>query len=375
LTLAENIGFPATEEGQYELLTIEDAACVGEAAGSASLTVWELELTADIVDVSCAGGQDGQISLNDPLGDGPFEYKWSQELGEATVQQGLASGTYSTSVTDAHRCESVFSWMVNEPAPLERPTVDCEQLFAGEIDLLHTQGGTPPYTYQVANDDTWYTNADWLEGMYPGDSYTLIIRDANDCRKEIEWVMPAVYPVGMATLSDELEWPLGITTELPVQYHLTNNLIDEVNWTNSTQLSCDDCLYPSFYAVSPEALVLEITDIFGCQQILTTQVEVIDRVDVFIPNAFSPNGDENNDLWNIFANPLQIARIEQLLIFDRWGNHLFAANDWPINSNRHGWDGTYRGKAMDVGVYAYSITFRLVNGDLRTLGGDVMLMR
>lgn len=370
--LTENTGFPATAEGNYELLAIEDAACAGNASGNAALTVWELSLTADITDVKCADGADGQISLHEPIGDGPFEYQWSPQESNATIQEGLMSGTYSTSVTDIHQCQSVFTWEVEAPLGIEQPQLDCDDLFAGEI-TLNTNGGTPPYAYQIDGSE-WYTHDDWLEGLYPGDVYNLSIIDANECQLDLEWIMPVVYEDGMAALSDQLEWPLGITAEVPIQYYLTPNLIDEISW-NSTQLNCNDCLYPTFYAVSPEQLTLEITDIFGCQQLLSTQVEVIDRVDVFIPNAFSPNGDENNDLWNIFGNPLQIARIEQLLIFDRWGNHLFQADDWPINSSRHGWDGTYRGKHMDVGVYAYSITFRLVNGEYRTVGGDVLLMR
>lgn len=373
LTLSEGMAFPATSEGQYELIAIEDAACAGTASGLADLTVWEINTTADITDVTCAGGQDGSIRLTAPSGDGPFAYRWSHEESEVSDLFALASGTYFTTVTDRHNCEVVFSWEVHEPEALQVPQVDCDDLFAGKITLT-TSGGTPPYSYRIA-DGAWYTNDDWLSALYPGDSYWLHLKDSNDCALETDWIMPIAYFEGMADLPEKLELSLGTIVGIPVTYHLPTHLIDSVNWLNSIQLSCDSCLYPSINAVVAEQISLQVTDIFGCQQLLLTHLEVTDQVDAFIPNVFSPNGDEQNDLWSIYANPQQVARIEQLLIFDRWGNHLFQATDWPINSDRHGWDGTSRGQAMDTGVYAYSITFLLVNGERRTVGGDVLLMR
>ena len=123
----------------------------------------------------------------------------------------------------------------------------------------------------------------------------------------------------------------------------------------------------------PGAFELAVTDSFGCIYFDEIMIELGPDCDsILIPNVFTPNGDGFNDRFQAKADYISDF---QMLIFDRWGNHLFEANDWPINSDRHGWDGTCRGQAMDPGVYAYSISFRLVNGEYRTIGGDVLLLR
>jgi gliding motility-associated-like protein len=224
-------------------------------------------------------------------------------------------------------------------------------------------------------DGPWLASNTWLAGQWPGDHYDLIVRDANGCQLSTPWLMPGVYPAGMATLPSPIELPLGLTAPVEWESYVPDNLLAALLWQPADQLSCDDCKMPEITARHSDLLRLRIEDVFGCSQEFAAELIVEDRVDVFLPNAFSPNGDDQNDQWLLFGNPLQIERIEELLIFDRWGNMLFQATDWPINSERHGWDGTFRGQLLDTGVYAYSIRFRLVNGETRTLGGDVLLMR
>jgi gliding motility-associated-like protein len=179
----------------------------------------------------------------------------------------------------------------------------------------------------------------------------------------------------MAALPGVLQLSLGLPMALPLELLLPTALVDSIRWTPAQQLSCHDCPNPTLQATQPQLLQVVITDVFGCTDTLTTQIKVDEDLNVYLPNAFSPNGDTYNDRWRIYANPLQVERVEQVLIFDRWGGLRFQATDWPINSERHGWDGTSDGQPMDPGVYAYSVTLRLVNGQRQTIGGDILLLR
>lgn len=88
---------------------------------------------------------------------------------------------------------------------------------------------------------------------------------------------------------------------------------------------------------------------------------------LFIPTAFSPNGDGNNDLFRIANFGYQ--RVSEFRVYNRWGQEVFNAKD-----NR-GWDGTYRGEDQDAGTFHYMIKAAFADGHVQTFKGDVILMR
>ncbi|MFB1003620.1 MAG: gliding motility-associated C-terminal domain-containing protein, partial [Bacteroidia bacterium] len=73
--------------------------------------------------------------------------------------------------------------------------------------------------------------------------------------------------------------------------------------------------------------------------------------DYFIPTAFSPNGDNLNDVYNLAA--LGYVDMFSLTIANRWGEILFKSNDSNI-----GWDGTYKGELVQNGSYVFIVNFR-----------------
>ena len=73
----------------------------------------------------------------------------------------------------------------------------------------------------------------------------------------------------------------------------------------------------------------------------------------YSPNAQIPNGDGINDLF--FVHGTGITDL-QLLIFDRWGELIFTAEDLAT-----GWDGTYAGRVVQDGVYEYKVRYRVID--------------
>ena len=88
---------------------------------------------------------------------------------------------------------------------------------------------------------------------------------------------------------------------------------------------------------------------------------------LFIPSAFSPNGDGVNDTWKISYKGIKEANIK---IFNRWGEKLFETNDV-----KNGWDGIFKGKQLDQGVYGYYMTFKCNNGQESFKKGNITLLR
>lgn len=88
---------------------------------------------------------------------------------------------------------------------------------------------------------------------------------------------------------------------------------------------------------------------------------------MFIPNAFSPNGDGHNDKLYVRGVCLQSLTF---MVFDRWGEKVFETNDQNV-----GWDGTFKGEPMNSGVFVYRLEGRTYNGKAYSLKGNITLIR
>jgi gliding motility-associated-like protein/uncharacterized repeat protein (TIGR02543 family) len=93
-----------------------------------------------------------------------------------------------------------------------------------------------------------------------------------------------------------------------------------------------------------------------------------DTYGVFVPDAFSPNADGKNDVFNIRLGA--DATGMDIVIYDRWGNQVFHSN-----SILNGWDGMYNSKQAEVGVYHYLLQVKFRDGKTKQLTGDVSLIR
>jgi gliding motility-associated-like protein len=114
------------------------------------------------------------------------------------------------------------------------------------------------------------------------------------------------------------------------------------------------------------------TDQNGCRHTLKTIYVVLitnecnDGV-VYLPTGFTPNSDGVNDVLYIRSN---FVTDVYLTIYDRWGEKLFETDDL-----KKGWDGTYKGKLLDQGVYGYYMTFKCNNGEESFKKGNITLTR
>ncbi|MEL6257174.1 MAG: gliding motility-associated C-terminal domain-containing protein, partial [Bacteroidota bacterium] len=88
---------------------------------------------------------------------------------------------------------------------------------------------------------------------------------------------------------------------------------------------------------------------------------------IFYPNAFTPNGDQHNERFTITSLFVEEARI---MIFNRWGEKLFESSD--LNS---GWDGLYKGKPVQEGVYVFRVEGVGYDGTLFSQAGTLTLIR
>ena len=99
-----------------------------------------------------------------------------------------------------------------------------------------------------------------------------------------------------------------------------------------------------------------------------------DTRQVFIPNAFSPDGDGFNDYF--FVNTgIDVEIIQSLKIFDRWGSLVFSNNNLLPNDFESGWNGFMNGKEANMGVYIYLVEILFIDGKVETFSGDLSLVK
>ncbi len=144
-------------------------------------------------------------------------------------------------------------------------------------------------------------------------------------------------------------------------------------WTSSTgDISCTSCTELTEAPNADTWYYLTVTDPEGCSARDSLLVKVINDRNVFIPTAFSPNGDGINDQF--FIHSKRPAEIVSLQIFDRWGNLLFQNENSSTNDPIYGWDGRSRGRPVNDGVFFYLARLRFLDEQEVEYKGELVLL-
>jgi gliding motility-associated-like protein len=160
---------------------------------------------------------------------------------------------------------------------------------------------------------------------------------------------------------------LGFLPELPGSV---------IAWTPVTLLSDSSAANPLATIINPTWIYVAVRTPSLCAGNDSVFIDIKQRPDtlsscrrenIFIPNAFSPNGDGVNDMFFIRSGVL---RSMSLLIYDRWSNKIFESDDI-----RKGWDGMRNGEPLPVDVYGYFFEGECMNGEKISIKGNITLLR
>ncbi|MBN1415329.1 MAG: PKD domain-containing protein [Bacteroidales bacterium] len=140
-------------------------------------------------------------------------------------------------------------------------------------------------------------------------------------------------------------------------------------WSPADGLSCSGCSSPVARPMVSTRYTLNVVDAYNCfPKEYYVNIVVDEKYSLDVPTAFTPNGDEINDV--VFVGGLGIEKLIEFRIFNRWGNEVFFSDDL----NR-GWDGTYNGKIQNIDTYVYSVTVQYWNGRTASKKGTLSLLR
>ena len=322
-------------------------------------------------DISCRGEKDGILSAIPINGVAPYTYLWSTG---ATTQNasGIAPGMTTVSVTDANGCLVTNEVSFEEPTSITTSinTLDpsCFETNDGAILFVQVEGGTGTYSYSFNNSQF---RAEGLRENLASGVYPVAVQDENGC----QWT-------GEATLNNppQFDVSLGADVILDLGDSITlNPQINEANasieWESEDATLCSGCLNPTIKPMNSERYKITAINSAGCIASDVLLVQVQNQQRLFIPSAFSPDGDGVNDILHPFSGP-EVRDIPMFRIFNRWGELVYENTDMTLNSGLAGWNGTtLTGEKAPSGVYIYYAEVHFRNGTMDINTGDVTLVR
>jgi gliding motility-associated-like protein len=357
--------------GTYQF-TVNDAAGCSRNVTVTIALLPPVFVTGAQVAASRCGQNNGSIRLS--LAGGDTVGVTTSVNGAAFVPQvsyaNLQPGTYNIQARRGTRCffdTTIVIADVVDPKPSLAVQITNQRCFVNNGSIIITASGAADQTFAYQLNGAGYSTVNRFDSLTPG-LYQLGIRNQYGCAWDTSVVVRA-YPklpvlLNTAAINPLCEEPFGgsirVTvsgTETPYSLQLGNRSIP------SGQLitGLSDGSY-TIYVQNRDGCVVD-----SVKQVLTVKVEPRCIV-VYVPTAFTPNGDGRNDLFR----PLQtyFTRNMRLQVFNRFGQAVYNGTGPNVQ-----WDGTFKGAPQLAGSYVYWLTYTDYLGMLKKVKGNVVLIR
>jgi gliding motility-associated-like protein len=234
----------------------------------------------------------------------------------------------------------------------------------GGVAIDSIVGGTPPFTL-VLNTDT-FRQTRFINNIKAG-KYPVTLIDKKGCTLRSEVTVPNPSPFELA-ITPSVEIPFGDSIRLWVT---PNHPLDTFFWTNRSVRTLDTIVKP----FDTETYGITATDTFGCTQKANVQFTVRRTNLYFAPNIFSPNGDTNNDYYQLYGGKT-VVTITEFQIYNRWGELMYLnPKIFPSQEQGNGWNGYFRGENAMPGVYAFTALVTYIDKRSEYIKGSFNLVR
>ena len=306
---------------------------------------------------------------------GATSYLWSTGETTASIMISGVSATYTVIGTTGTCSDTATSIVTTFPPPTVSFSADtlngCGSFsvnftadttgnagasYSWNLSEGATASGTEPsHLYTIPGCHTVVLTASFGQGCSTTDSISCMINVFPQSEagftispSEIDMIAPTAYFTNTSTNATGWLWDFGDTT-------------------GSTDQNPDHT-YPD---IGSFAVTLYTSTINGCIDSVTHMLLVKDIITRYIPNAFTPNKNDHNDIFKIYSYGISPDNFE-LLIFDRWGTRVFKTND--LNE---GWNGAINnvGDVVEMNTYVYHLNYQEITGKKRNIIGHVTLVK
>lgn len=289
------------------------------------------------------------------------KYYWSTQ--DSSVSQLLSPGYYTLQVTDSNGCSNFIAFNIRQSPEIKYELKVNDPLCEddnGSILFKLTSGGIFPIRYLINGQE----NRSGTFNQLNSGLYIAQIIDSNNCSTiDTVQINPALgFEIEMI---DQLELEFGSTTVL--NYKVIEGTLKQIRVSPDS----DIIQYGNsgFQIIGKEDTNYEFQfeDSNGCIIIKALHVKIKQNNELFIPTAFTPNGDQINDLWEPWIAPASKLIIAK--IFNRWGEIVY------ISKTEVKWDGRFKDSNCSPGVYIYYLEIQQGNKNKVIKSGDFTLVR
>ena len=368
--------------GVYNVVVINDIGC----STTLNININEPDLlvaNGDHADISCWGSNDGVAYVYPFGGTTPYTLQWTDPLNQTTERiEFLAPGNLQVTITDANGCILDTNMNIIEPLPVLFDVTSWEDTcyrHNGQI-LIEMSGGITPYDY------IWFTNINpnnstvddinnfnLVTGL-PFGTYDISVYDANGCSVDITSTVNLIQP---PIASFHQQFPTVVTEIIDADILFDNSSFNAVTYqwlfgdnTNSYEENPWHT-YDNAGTYLVELIAYSEPE-FGCVDTTFGYVTVDPLYTFYIPNSFTPDGDELNDNWGPQGQFFE-EESYNLKVYDRWGKIMFNTN-----SPGQFWNGRYlnTGSPVKQGMYVYIFELKKWNTfEPKTITGTVTVYK
>jgi len=280
------------------------------------------------------GNNDGTAQANPSGGTPGFTYSWSNGQNTQTATGLIPSTVYTVTISDAYSCTTTNTISVGQDPPPVANITGTATICNGNSTALTASPSGAGNTY-IWN--TFATSSSITVSPSASTNYSVIV--TNGACSDTAFISVTVNPTPTANA--------GMDTTIMETESVTLGASGGVSyqWTPSSDLSCTNCANPTASPLVTTTYVVYVTDANGCvsADTVTVFVDPLECGVPYLPNAFSPNGDGENDFLKIYVPAPACLKEIKLSIFDRWGEKIFSTED-PLFE----WNGEFKNFPFDA---------------------------
>jgi gliding motility-associated-like protein len=240
----------------------------------------------------------------------------------------------------------------------------------GCVTFSATATGSQPIFYQWFYESGIGTSSVGIapEACYPSaGSFSVVATASNTCGFDtlVKTNFVNVFDLPVLIVDGDTTINIGETATVYASGGVSYNWSPNVNGNTITCVTCSNTVVQP--TLTTQYIVVASNSPYCKVQDTVTVIVDINCGDFFIPNVFSPNDDGLNDVINVHGRCISTFNLQ---IFNRWGEKVFETT-----TLENSWDGTFRGKKMDTGVFVYKADGVSIDGQSFKMKGNITLIR
>ncbi len=287
------------------------------------------------------------------------------------IASPIATTPYLAQTTNSFGCVATDTVVVTIIQPLKLNVSPTDSICIGTATTLLASGATQ-YTWSPATALSSTSVSNPTASPSVTTRYRVVGYDGFNCFTDTGYVLVAVGQYPIVNLGPDVTLAAG--TQHPFGSSIQNGPVSRWLWAPANDLSCSTCPLPILNVKKDASYTVTVFNSYGCADTDSINVKVFcESSQVFIPNAFTPDGDGINDV--LMVRGKGIVMVKTFRIFNRWGEVVFEKANFPANNVTHGWNGLIKGVAGGPDVFVYTAEVLCENGAAFTYKGNVSIIK